>query len=98
MEQQEYKITKENILKAADKCSTAKEVLKTLFPEAFDKDINLREIINVSELEKITHSMISVTSNWDYADKAFYLTCDHTWEFKPHPVVPGSYLLIPRRL
>jgi hypothetical protein len=32
----ELKITKERILEAASKCSTAKETLKTLFPEAFE--------------------------------------------------------------
>lgn len=34
----EHKITTENILAAAAKCSTAKETLKTLFPEAFEDD------------------------------------------------------------
>ena len=33
---QELKITKERVLKAAEKCSTAKDTLKELFPEAFD--------------------------------------------------------------
>lgn len=35
---QELKITKERVLKAAEKCSTAKDTLKELFPEAFDPD------------------------------------------------------------
>lgn len=34
----ELKITKEKVLEAASKCSTAKETLKVLFPEAFVVD------------------------------------------------------------
>ena len=35
---QELKIDKARVLSAADKCSSAKEVLKYLFPEVFKKD------------------------------------------------------------
>jgi len=31
-------ITKEKVLEAASKCSTAKETLKTMFPEVFEDD------------------------------------------------------------
>lgn len=43
----ELKITKEKVLEAAAKCSTAKETLKTLFPEAFDdqKYFNLNSLV-----------------------------------------------------
>jgi hypothetical protein len=34
----ELKITKEKVLEAASKCETAKETLKTLFPEVFKDD------------------------------------------------------------
>lgn len=34
----EFKITKERILAAANKCGTAKATLETLFPEAFEKE------------------------------------------------------------
>lgn len=34
----ELKITKEKILEAANKCNTSKEILKTLFPEAFEEE------------------------------------------------------------
>lgn len=34
----ELKITKERVLKAAEKCSTAKDTLKELFPEAFEAE------------------------------------------------------------
>lgn len=34
----DLKITKEKVLEAASKCSTAAATLKTLFPEAFESD------------------------------------------------------------
>lgn len=44
MAQEKYEITKEAILKMAEKCSEAKEVLKAGFPQAFEngKHFNLR--------------------------------------------------------
>ena len=36
--EQELKITKEKVLEAASKCSTAAATLKTLFPEVFEKE------------------------------------------------------------
>jgi hypothetical protein len=36
----ELKVTKEKVLEAASKCSTAREVLKTLFPQAFAVEFN----------------------------------------------------------
>ena len=37
----ELKITKEKVLEAASKCSTAKATLETLFPECFEKEYGL---------------------------------------------------------
>lgn len=37
-------ITKEKVLEAASKCSTAKETLKTLFPEVFKMEFNKDKI------------------------------------------------------
>jgi hypothetical protein len=37
----ELKITKEKILEAAEKCSTAKQTLKILFPEAFTEEVSI---------------------------------------------------------
>lgn len=39
----ELKITKEKVLAAAEKCNTAKDVLKSMFPEAFDEIIEYDE-------------------------------------------------------
>lgn len=41
----ELKITKEKVLEASSKCSTSKETLKTLFPEAFEDDKSVSLII-----------------------------------------------------
>jgi hypothetical protein len=35
---EELKITKDKIIEAANKCSTAKQTLKILFPEAFEEE------------------------------------------------------------
>lgn len=39
----ELKVTKERVLAAASKCSTAKATLKELFPEAFENEIKVIE-------------------------------------------------------
>ena len=37
-----YEVTQERILEAAEKCGTAKEVLKVMFPEAFKKELPIK--------------------------------------------------------
>lgn len=37
------KITKESVLRAAKKCSQAKDILCELFPEVFEKSINYKD-------------------------------------------------------
>ena len=51
----ELKITKDRVLAAAEKCGTAKEILKELFPEAFR---NEWELVPVEDLrpEYVTSS------------------------------------------
>jgi hypothetical protein len=46
----QLEITKEKVLEAAEKCSTAKETLKVLFPEAFEAGVpsDLPESITVT--------------------------------------------------
>jgi hypothetical protein len=47
---EELKITKERVLAAASKCTDAREVLKELFPEAFeDKWFDLPLILSQNE-------------------------------------------------
>ena len=40
----ELKITKEKVLEAASKCSTAKATLETLFPECFESHITYKNL------------------------------------------------------
>lgn len=40
----ELKITKEKVLEAAGKCSTAKQTLQVLFPEVFESDFDSDKI------------------------------------------------------
>jgi len=59
-------ITKERVLEAASKCSTAKQVLKTLFPEAFVEEIKLSfktKDILVSLKQQQKSYMIAVDDN-----------------------------------
>jgi len=37
-----YEVTQERVLEAAEECGTAKEVLKTMFPEAFEKELPIK--------------------------------------------------------
>jgi hypothetical protein len=88
-------ITKEKVLEAAAKCSTAKEVLKTIFPEVFveDKSINLspinkgwgKSLFTWEQIEKMNVGgpFICVRNDKEYALKAFALTSgSYNWELK----------------
>jgi hypothetical protein len=81
----ELKITKEKVLAAAEKCSTAKDVLKSMFPEAFE----------IKGGVKVTHwrggiytdatsgySLLSNRNSGLYENKAFALSNDFEWEIK----------------
>ncbi len=86
----ELKITKEKVLEAAAKCSTAKATLQTLFPEVFEED----KYFDLTKLSKIqffdnddciragftSNSAIQVRTGGTYAFKGFYLTNSCNWE------------------
>lgn len=75
----ELKVSKERIIEAAEKCSTAKNVLETIFPEAFEKPVlftsadgfEMREddrvYIVVQEAAKIYN--VECQPNKEYKDK-----------------------------
>lgn len=44
----ELKITKEKVLEAASKCETAKQTLKTLFPEVFTSGMDCSKLVGSS--------------------------------------------------
>ena len=63
----ELKVTKEKVLAAASKCTTAKQVLQEMFPEAFDNSVDL------SDYELDSKTMIDVRTVYEYANKSFWL-------------------------
>lgn len=98
-------ITKEKVLEAASKCSTAKETLKTLFPEVFEDDKYLDLAKNQEScanfeaylLPKSTDGkpIIRITTYDDkYRGKAFWLDGDFNWELV---VKHDDRLLIPTK-
>ena len=74
-------ITKEKVLEAASKCSTAKATLQTLFPECFEVEINLYERSGIDGRELFLpnghsdNSMITIRDNTH-----FYLSNKFNWE------------------
>ena len=72
-------ITKERVISAAEKCPTAKETLKTLFPEAFKS----------SEVEEFEKHLADIIARGDYCDyhKVYVkLPGDDSWGKAAHIV------------
>lgn len=99
----ELTITKEAVLRAASKCSQARDVLKEMFPDAFKGCLNLRPLsmpdnhpyIFTSDKEAaagVTRGFIQISAAGAYKDKAFYLAPTHDWKIER---VGGDTLLIP---
>lgn len=106
----DLKISKERILEAASKCSTAKETLKTLFPEVFkeeNKYFELRHLrtdgSNVFSLEKsklagfYDNQFIRVICAGEYNEKAFFLSREYNWELV-HDELDYLYLLPTKKI
>lgn len=47
---EELKVTKERVLKASEKCETAREILKELFPDVFQKQEVWHEVVENGSL------------------------------------------------
>lgn len=74
----ELKITKEKVLEAAAKCSTAKEVLSTIFPEIFVQDKSVKVYRELKDNEELICCRLS----GEYEEKAFCLEDEYNWEIK----------------
>lgn len=97
--------TKERILEAASMCSAAKEILKDLFPQAFedDKYFDLSKLPNdnyclftnkaAKDAGFIDKSFLEIKVSGEYSKKAFYLNDDYNWELKRDS--SGDLVLIP---
>jgi hypothetical protein len=87
-------ITKEKVLEASEKCSQAKEVLKTLFPEAFENSIEYnRDIIRARDSMMFfdTYKLdieygICITMSYD--NKSFKLGTNHDWKIENNFLIP----------
>jgi hypothetical protein len=82
----ELKITQEKVLQAATKCSNAKEILKTLFPEAFDSDSKIK-----FEPTRITiDDFPAIYLDKDYIlpgkPNCFHLDSNFKWELVDEPL------------
>jgi mRNA-degrading endonuclease HigB of HigAB toxin-antitoxin module len=62
----ELKITKEKVIDAANKCSSAKEVLKTLFPEVFKTEFDKNKIYAVKDCYNTIHKLHCIKDNWAF--------------------------------
>jgi len=107
----ELEITKEKVLKAAEKCSEAKEVLKTLFPEIFaDKYFDLSklkpldfidfegQIFTFSSSREAGFSGVwffKVCLCGKYACKGFSLDKSYKWELVNNEF--GELILLPTK-
>lgn len=98
-------ITKERVLAAAAKCSTAKATLQTLFPEVFaEGGFNTKALaadgVNLFTLEQIkaagfrTQSLIQVRVGAEYANKSFFLDNVY-YDWKLVTDKEGSLCLVP---
>lgn len=88
----ELKTTKERILEAASKCSNAKEVLKTLFPEAFD-DIDKIKPFKVD----LDSDIIFIAKGFapkEFQNKCFGLSREYEWSLTENC---GYQILIPKK-
>lgn len=99
--EKELKITKDKVLAAAAKCSTAKATLETLFPEAFeDEDLINSDSVTYKEYPyakclRLNDRVDLITA---YAKQQGYkgliLNSSFNWELKK---INGSLSLIPTR-
>lgn len=89
-------ITKEKVLEAASKCETAKQTLKTLFPEVFE-DYNSIIVTHRSFSNDCTnpHRLIGVRADGLYMDKSFWCNQNYNWELKKDEY--GMLCLIPTK-
>lgn len=90
----ELKITKEKVLEAAQKCSKAKETLKTLFPEVFedDKSVDVGSVVGKSFFN---NDFLTVRADYEYQQKGFYLTHKYNWEIIKDS--QGKLVLVPTK-
>ena len=86
----ELKITKEKVLEAASKCSTAKATLITLFPECFVDDLKIPKFEPIK-----TASGYRLIENAVGDGRRFWLSDVFNWSISND--LCGGYLLTPTK-
>jgi len=90
-----FQVQKKRVLEAAGKCEDAKEILSTLFPEAFDESmVNLRSL-GIDDAMVCTGSkeMIrGVAGLSPHEKRSFVLSGGYNWSIEEHH---GYIYLIP---
>jgi len=103
------KITKEKVLEAAEKYSEAKEVLRTLFPEAFDKYFDLSKLKTLEYVDNgrifsfdscqyagfDDYLFLQIRFGGEYANKGFYLSKNYKWQLVEDE--DGALVLLPTK-
>lgn len=96
----ELKITKDRVLEAAEKCSDAKRILKTLFPEVFVEDSSMKAgrfhglAIFGSCLASDNKAMIEIRGTGEHVNKAYWLNSGFDWRIEQQG---GGITLIPTK-
>lgn len=93
----ELKISKERILEAAAKCSTAKQTLEVLFPEVFkdgaaDRTAFKQSLYGFSDY-LFGYDLVQIAAN---DKRALWLNTAYTWKLIPNPSSTGVLLIATR--
>lgn len=87
----ELKITKDKVLAAADQCGTAKAVLKTLFPEAFQSESVFEKDAKISSPNG---DLVIRYSDWSDLKNNHLLLCDKRYDFELVEARENLYLKV----
>jgi hypothetical protein len=94
----ELRITKDRVIEAANECPDATKVLKTLFPEAFSKKLQVGYYKQSSDLHALTidnQIAIQLRTIGRLADKSLFLSNLFTWRLEQDEF--GITCLIPTK-
>lgn len=89
---EELKITKQKVLEAAEKCSTARIAPETLFPDVFKDALPVFPPIDSIEIRGNTCIQDRNIDAKDYAPNVLWLSSDFDWKIKN--AQGGGYLLV----
>jgi len=88
----ELVITKERILEAANKCSTAKQTLKILFPEAFVDEITTVFMIGDQLAQKDSDKIYLIAKDSDNYLRIVGITSGYVWMDKKIKIQDPKYI------